>query len=225
SLYYTQYNGVRCALPLLADDIGLYYNKTLFAKAGIKRPPHTFSELTADAKKLTQKGSDGSLKVVGYDPSLDWYSTVPPKFTFYAPLWAARYTDSKGRSILSKSPGWTRFLTWQKGLLDWYGFDKLKRFEPGTGQQVSPSNAFEKGQVAMDIDGEWRVAFVKNEHPELQYGTAPMPVDDKHPELYGAGYINGTIIGIPKGSPHPDQAWDLTRYLTTNTHFLAQFSN
>src|SRR5262249_57438301 len=108
SLYYTQYNGVRCALPLLADDFGLYYNKTLFAKAGIKRPPHTFSELTADAKKLTQKGSDGSLKVVGYDPSLDWYSTVPPKFTFYAPLWNARYTDAKGPSILSKSPGWTR---------------------------------------------------------------------------------------------------------------------
>ena len=52
-----------------------------------------------------------------------------------------------------------------------------------------------------------------------------MPVDDKHPELYGAGYINGTIIGIPKGSPHLDQAWDLVRYLTTNTHFLAQFSN
>jgi multiple sugar transport system substrate-binding protein len=52
-----------------------------------------------------------------------------------------------------------------------------------------------------------------------------MPVDDRHPELYGAGYINGTIIGIPKGSPHIDQAWDLVRYLTTNTHFLAQFSN
>src|SRR5947209_18113652 len=69
SLYYTQYNGVRCALPLLADDFGLYYNKTLFARAGIKRPPHTISELTADAKKLTQKGSDGSLKVVGYDPA------------------------------------------------------------------------------------------------------------------------------------------------------------
>ena len=35
--YYTQYNGVRCALPLLADDYGLYYNKPLFAKAGITR--------------------------------------------------------------------------------------------------------------------------------------------------------------------------------------------
>src|SRR5207302_2236396 len=27
--YYTQYNGKRCALPLLADAYGLYYNKAL----------------------------------------------------------------------------------------------------------------------------------------------------------------------------------------------------
>jgi multiple sugar transport system substrate-binding protein len=51
--YYTQYQGKRCALPLLADDYGLYYNKSMFAKAGIKSPPKTMSELAADAKKLT----------------------------------------------------------------------------------------------------------------------------------------------------------------------------
>ena len=28
--YYTQYKGIRCALPLLADTYGLYYNKMLF---------------------------------------------------------------------------------------------------------------------------------------------------------------------------------------------------
>jgi multiple sugar transport system substrate-binding protein len=37
--------------------------------------------------------------------------------------------------------------------------------------------------------------------------------------------VNGTIIGIPKGVKHPDQAWNLVKYLTTNTHFLAEFSN
>src|SRR3954471_21155535 len=66
--YYTQYGGKKCALPLLADTYGLYYNKDLFAKAGIKAPPKTISELTADAKKLTVKNSDGTLKQVGIDP-------------------------------------------------------------------------------------------------------------------------------------------------------------
>ena len=225
SRYYTQYKGVRCALPLLADDFGLYYNKTLFKQAGIKRPPRTFSELTADAKKLTQKNTDGSLKVVGYDPAFAFYDDVPPKYTFYAPLFNAHYIDAKGHSILAKDPAWTKFFTWQKSLVDWYGYDKLQRFQAGLGQEFSASNGFETGKLAMNIDGEWRVAFIHNEHPSLNYGTAPMPVDDAHPTLYGGGYINGTIIGIPKGSPHLKEAWDLVRYLTTNTHFLAQFSN
>jgi multiple sugar transport system substrate-binding protein len=77
----------------------------------------------------------------------------------------------------------------------------------------------------MNLDGEWRVSFIADEHPELKYGTAPLPVDDAQPGLYGSGYINGTIIGIPKGGKHQEQAWQVVKYLTTNTHFLAQFSN
>ena len=38
SQYYTQYKGKRCALPLLADVYGFYYNKTLFKKAGLTAP-------------------------------------------------------------------------------------------------------------------------------------------------------------------------------------------
>src|SRR6478672_717271 len=66
--YYTQFRGKRCALPLLADTYGLYYNKKLFAAAGIKRPPRTVSELTADAKKLTKRDASGKIKVAGLDP-------------------------------------------------------------------------------------------------------------------------------------------------------------
>src|SRR5581483_4803335 len=77
--YYTQYNGQRCALPMLADTYGLYYNKTLFAKAGIKGPPKTIAELTADAKKLTVRNRDGSLKVVGFNPFIGFYENVPER--------------------------------------------------------------------------------------------------------------------------------------------------
>lgn len=38
-LDYTRYEGTQCALPLLADAFGLYYNKDVFAEAGIERPP------------------------------------------------------------------------------------------------------------------------------------------------------------------------------------------
>src|SRR5690348_16427245 len=87
---YTKYKNIRCALPMLADVYGLYYNKALFKKAGITSPPKTMSELTADAKKLTQKNSDGSLKVVGFDPMQGFYENAP---AHYGPLFGAKWVD------------------------------------------------------------------------------------------------------------------------------------
>jgi multiple sugar transport system substrate-binding protein len=225
SQYYTQYNGKRCALPLLADVYGFYYNKQMFKAAGLKGPPKTMSQLTAYAKKLTKRNSDGSIKVAGYNPFLGFYSGNAPDLTVYAPLFGAKWIDSSGKSILSKDPAWAKLLRWQKNLVDWYGYTKLQKFNAGAADEFSASHAFEIGKLAMMIDGEWRVAFISREHPSLDYGTAPAPVDDSKPGLYGAGYVNGTIIGIPKGVKHKDQAWSLVKYLTTNSHALAVFSN
>jgi multiple sugar transport system substrate-binding protein len=226
SRYYTQYKGIRCALPLLADSTGLYYNKTLFRKAGLSGPPKTLTRLEAYAKKLTQKNANGSLKVVGYDPNMNFYlGGYGNGASGYQPLIGAHYFDKDGKSSLATDPAWAKFLRWQKRLVDFYGYDKLVRWQAGAGDEFAPSHPFETGKLAMMLDGEWRVAFIKNEHPELQYGTAPMPVDDAHPELYGAGAVNGTIIGIPKGGKNRDAAWSLVKYLTTNDHALAKFSN
>jgi multiple sugar transport system substrate-binding protein len=223
--YYTQFDGHRCALPLLADAHGLYYNTTMFKKAGIAHPPKTLSELAADAKKLTVRNADGSIKVAGFVPLWGFYVGGTGDMSLYSAPVGGHYFDSSGKSNLSRDPAWTRLLKWQKSLVDWYGYKNLVKFTAGAGQEFSASNAFETGKVAMQLDGEWRVAFIAAEHPELKYATAPMAVDDEHPDLYGAGYVNGTIIGIPKGGHHLDQAWALVKYLTTNTHALAKFSN
>jgi multiple sugar transport system substrate-binding protein len=220
--YYTQYGGKRCALPLLADDYGLYYNRAMFKKAGITHPPRTISELTADAKKLTVRNPDGSIKIAGLDPFIGFYENVPER---WGQSFGVKWLDSSGHSIISKDPRWTKMFKWQKSLIDWYGYKNLVKFQAGLGDEFSASQAFEAGKLAMNLDGEWRVAFIADEHPQLGYGSAPMPVDDAQPSLYGSAYINGTIIGIPKGGKHQDQAWQVVKYLTTNTHFLAQFSN
>ena len=220
--YYTQYNGKRCALPLLADVYGLYYNKKLFKAAGITRPPHTLSELAADAKKLTVRDSGGKIKVAGFDPVVGFYENTPER---WIQAYGGKWIDSKGHSLIGADPAWAKWATWQKSLVDWYGYSNLVRFQAQPIDEFTPSQAFETGKLAMNFDGEWRVAFIQHEAPKLDYGTAPMPVDDAHPELYGSGYINGTIIGIPRGGKHLDESWALVKYLTTNNHFLAQFSN
>jgi multiple sugar transport system substrate-binding protein len=220
--YYTGYGGKHCALPLLADVYGLYYNKKLFKAAGITRPPRTISELAADAKKLTVRDSSGNIKVAGFDPVIGFYENTPER---WIQAFGGKWIDAKGHSLIGSNGAWAKWAKWQKSLVDWYGYSKLVRFQAQPIDEFTPSQAFETGKLAMNFDGEWRVAFIQHEHPELDYGTAPMPVDDAHPELYGSGYINGTIIGIPRGSKHLDESWALVKYLTTNNHFLAQFSN
>jgi multiple sugar transport system substrate-binding protein len=220
---YTQYQGKRCAMPVLADVYGLYYNKKMFAKAGITSPPKTISELTADAKKLTQRDGKGNLKVVGYNPFYSFYENVA---TNYSPLFAAEWMDPSGqKSYLGKNPGWQTYFNWTKDLVDYYGYDKIVRFNAGAGDEFSASNAFETGKLAMAIDGEYRTAFIKAEHPELDYATAPMPVADDHPELYGAGQVTGTLAGVPRGAKHPDAAWELLKYIATDTGALVKLSN
>ncbi len=78
----------------------------------------------------------------------------------------------------------------------------------------------------MTLDGEWRTAFImRGKHPDLNYGTAPFPAADDHPELLGSSRVGGTIVGIPKGAKHPDQAWLLVKFLATDTNYLVNMAS
>lgn len=219
---YTEFKGKRCAMPLLSDTYGLYYNKTLLAKAGYTEPPKTMTELAEMAKKLTQRDADGTIKVAGFVPTVGFYENSPSHF---APQFGAKWLKDDGKSAIGSDPSWQSWMTWQKGLADWYGVDKLTKFTAGAGQEFSADNAFETGKIAMAIDGEYRTAFINSEHPELKFGTAPFPTADDKTSLYGGGYVTGNIIGISKGAKNPGAAWELLKYLTTDTAALVKLAN
>ena len=52
--------------------------------------------------------------------------------------------------------------------------------------------------------------------PGAQVRHGAVPRRRRQADLYGAGYVTGSIIGIPKTSKHKDQAWLLVKYLGTN---------
>jgi multiple sugar transport system substrate-binding protein len=208
---YTEFGGKRCAMPFLADAYGIFYNKDMFAKAGIAGPPKTLDELTEDAKKLTVKNADGSLKTVGFLPLFDFYENAAAHL---APAVGAKWLTADGKSAIAGDPAWKTLLTWQKSLVDWYGYDNLQKFRAGLGDEFSADNAFQKGQVAINVDAEYRLAFVKDQSPNLKYGVAPLPTTD--PATYGGGYVTGNIMGISKNAKNPEAAWELIKYLTTN---------
>jgi multiple sugar transport system substrate-binding protein len=220
ALAYTGYKGDQCTLPMLTDAYGLYYNTAMFQKAGIGAPPKTYSELFADVKKLTQFNPDGSIKVAGFLPLAGGdYELANFENGVYS---GAQWYDSAGRSALASDPRFAQMLTFLKSMTDWFGYNKLNEFFAKTDggkddSEFSPSNLLEHQKLAMVIDGEWRVGFIKNDHSDVPYATAPFPVADQAAQSYGLGQIGGTEIGIPRGTPDPAESWLLVKYLSLNT--------
>jgi len=219
---YTEYKGTRCTLPMLADAYGLYYNKDLLSQFGYTEPPKTLGELETMAEKMTTLNADGSIKTLGFNPLMGWAENAA---AHYGPSAGAEWLNAKGEAVISQSPGWTELMQWQKAFVDKIGYDKLNKFTSGLGQEFSADNAFQTGQVAMNLDGEWRTAFIKDQKPDLNYDTAPFPTADSHTDLYGGGYLTGNIAGIGKGSKNKELAWALLKYLTTDTHAIVKLAN
>lgn len=223
ALAFTSYGGSQCALPFLTDTYGLYYNTEMFEEAGISRPPRTLSELVEDAKKLTVFNPDGSIARAGFVPWFGYYEFTPLNLSIMFD--ADWYNEDGTRSAIATDPAWKAMFEWQKSFVDWYGADNLRRFVAGAGNEFSAANDFYTGRVAMLLDGEWRTAFIADEKPDLPYATAPFPVPDDRADAYGMGPMYGTIIGMPRGSPHPAEAWLLLQYMATDTDTLVYMAN
>ncbi|KUJ69288.1 sugar ABC transporter substrate-binding protein [Streptomyces albus subsp. albus] len=222
-LDYTAYQGEQCALPLLADAYGLYYNKDAFEAAGIKRPPHTMSEFRRDAVKLTRRTADGSYRRLGFMPNFRFYQNSPDRMFAQ---WGPRYFDRAGHSRLAEEPGIREFLGTQRKLITALGgYGALEKFRTGFGDEFSAAHPFQTGKLAMHLDGEWRGLFLDKAKVGFRWGTAPLPVPDDRPETYGRGYLTGTVIGIAQSSRHQNAAWELVRFLTADTGQVVKFAN
>jgi multiple sugar transport system substrate-binding protein len=219
-LDYTEYKGNRCSMPFLADVYGIYYNKAMFDAAGITAPPKTLDELADMAKKLTKRKADGTIEVAGFLPLFNYYENSP---AHTAPMVGAKWLNADGTSAIGGDSAWQDLLKWQKSLVDWFGYDKLEKFRASLGDEFSADNAFHKGQVAINIDAEYRIAFIEDQAKDLKFGTAPLPVKDS--ANYGGGYVTGNVIGISKTAKNPEAAWALIRYLTTNTKAIVKLAN
>ncbi|MEU6219842.1 ABC transporter substrate-binding protein [Streptomyces sp. NPDC047022] len=219
---YTQYDGDRCTVPLLGDAYGLYYNKTAFENAGIAEPPRTWTEFEEDAKKLTVPEGDG-YKQLGFMPDYHgWETTTEHYFAQFSPT----YFDKSGKSNLAEDPAFAAGFTLQKKLVDDLGgFRKLEKYRSKLGDEWGPKHPFHTGQVAMQLDGEWRLGMALDTKPKFEIGVAPLPVPDDQASQYGKGYITGTIAGIAATSKKQNAAWELVKYMTTDTDAVVGFAN
>src|SRR2546423_2382687 len=69
-----QYQGTNYGIPFTTSTRAMYYNKKIFAAAGLSAPPKTWAELQSDAAKIKAKGHIG----YGMPPGSEESHAEPP---------------------------------------------------------------------------------------------------------------------------------------------------
>ncbi|MEU9570191.1 extracellular solute-binding protein [Streptomyces massasporeus] len=158
-----QVNGVQYGLPFAASTRVLFYNKSLFAKAGIT-PPGSWDDLAADAEALKAKG-------VKYPYALP---LGPEEAQAETMQWmlsgGGGYTDGVD-SYGIDSPENIDTFSWLKE--DLVGKDLTGPVAPGELNRAAAFAAFAKGQVGM-LNGHPSLMKIAAKNG-VKYGMVPTP--------------------------------------------------
>jgi multiple sugar transport system substrate-binding protein len=161
----TEVNGKYYAFVCDTNTQALYWNKALFAAAGLTGPPTTLDQLYADAATLTvpSKQQYG----LGVDGT-DIWNMAPYIWSMGGSFTNANYTTASG---YMDSPATVTAVTTLVNLLK--AGDIGSDFQGGA-SAVSGETGFPKNEYAMYIDGPWAVPTYNGENFS-GYGIAPFP--------------------------------------------------
>lgn len=215
----TVYRGHVYAIPNSTDDRLLYYNKTLFREAGLdpERPPRTWSELLADAVKLTKRAPSGGFSRLGFVPLY-----AQGMLYLYAWQQDGEAMSADGRRCTLDNPGAIKALS---ALTTWYdtlgGLDAISAFSGGFGSETQ--DPFLVGKLAMRVDTDNFVDSIARYQPDLDFGAAPVPVPDERFRHEGqfkqeptwVTWSGGFSFAIPRGAKHVREAWEFIQWVNS----------
>jgi multiple sugar transport system substrate-binding protein len=201
-----EYNGSLYAVPMGMNSWALYYNKSMLAAAGIAAPPTTLAQLYADQAK-EWKISGGKLDQIGFYPS---YNQGMEYFDSF--FGAVNCFGSSGQYDLATCPGAqaeAKFLATYNG----YPYADIAAMETAYGAVAGgDDDAFVAGKEGFTMDGPWEGAQnipVTNTSMVGNFGVVAFPNTVGGPSTFGQGNYNI----IPKGSAHPQQAFEFIAWL------------
>ena len=224
--------GFMWALPSTPTSLGLHWNKKLFRDAGLDpdRPPRSLDELDSMSDQLTivdiKRG--GKTVRLRYTELTDEEKRVhnfkllqvghlPTQPDWWLPMWVYWFGGKlwdDDRTITATSPEVLHTFEWFRKHTDKYGIDNLRGFGASFGAFASPQNPFLTGQVAMVLQGVWMYNFIDKYAPQVEWGAAAFPSKDPvhFPQVTIA---ECDVLVIPKGAPHPQEAFEFIRYVNT----------
>ncbi|MFE1291443.1 ABC transporter substrate-binding protein [Streptomyces sp. NPDC058751] len=196
------------AVPLYSMAYALYYNKKMFADAGIANPPATWDELVADGKKLS-KGGKWGLGAEGSNAS----ENIHHVFVF-AKQHGADFFTADGKADFTNDGA----VAAVKQYVDLMAKDKV--IAPGNAEYAQNQSVsdFAKGKNAMLLWQSASANLKSQGMAEDAYGIAPVPVQSGTP---GTGTnVNSMVAGINlavfKNTKNLDGATKFVKFMTSD---------
>lgn len=196
-LVYGERDGARYSLPVSASNLGLFWNKALFAQAGLdpNTPPQTWEELQSFAQTIHDQTGQ-----VGFELFTEGGEGTSWQWQVY--LWGAGgdiLTDDLSQAAFDSAAG-ERALEYWVDLVD------------TSASSIAPWGLFGRGEAGMVMDGSWMTQFFPMQ-VNFELGSAVFP----HPEDgEPATNMGGEQVFIFEGDDATKQAaWDFIEWFSS----------
>lgn len=205
-------NGTGLAgIPLEYDGLTLFINQDMFDKAGLT-PPTTWDDLRKTAKELTQKDDRGVITqagvALGRTENVDHWQEIIGLMMLQN---GANPADPSTKLAKDAITFYTLFSS-VDGVWD---------------ETLPPSTtAFAAGKLAMYFAPSWRAFEIKQQNPDLNFKTVPLPQVPKtnanEPDM---GYATYWAQGVWSRSTNKDVAWDFLKFMMTKDSLQKLYQN
>lgn len=183
--------------------VGFFYNKDLFAQAGIEETPATWTEFMAACEKLKNAG----INAITCD---DAYMTLIPN------NYLARMVGTDQIAAMSGSasdPAWTSEAVTKT-------FEAMEALSPfmspktATNKYPAGQQEFALGQAAMYLNASWMPGEVaETAGDDFPWGFFGFPVVEGGVEGEGFSSVGGIPMAVYSGSQNPEAAKEFLRYV------------
>ncbi|WP_434616592.1 ABC transporter substrate-binding protein [Arthrobacter sp. A5] len=197
---YKSTDGKLYQLPWKSNPVVLFYNKDLFAKAGLD-PANpklgTESELLDTARTLVKSGA--AQKAIWPSPAGDYFQSWFDFYPFYAANskgtqlikdGKATFDDDQGKQVASM------FATLYKENL--------------ASKEVYQGDSFAEGKSAMALAGPWAIASYKD---KVNWGSVPIPGTEKQDKSYT--FSDAKNVGLYSACKNQGTAWEVLKFATS----------
>ncbi|NIK71998.1 ABC transporter substrate-binding protein [Paenibacillus sp. BK720] len=212
------YDGKVMAMPWAPHPNALFWNKTLFQKAGLdpEKPPATWDEMIEDAKKIAALGKDDSgnpIYGIGESGATDSYTgNMLLRSTL---VYGGQFSDAGGKIVWDQGDALKNALSYMKDIVN-------NKISPKGSDMKTLRGMFANGTLGMLIDGDFgrtnfRQMSGKGEAFDKEWGVATIPA--------GVTGRSETVFTehqllITEGSKHKEAAAKLVEYLVSKDAML-----